>query len=173
MCVLFIILKCGGSLVKEWASGESVEFAIGTSCVVLWTRRSQSSCISLLVWLAVLAYLVTYLTTRNSLELWNWHVQSDLQNHIVKACNSRFRRRNLQQKPDEWGTNLKNDLCQQAFISRGKHAESWVRALDGSRKDLEIQTLEVLVQNLTIYMAKTGFSALAIDWYQERKELFS
>jgi len=47
--ILFIILKCGGSLVKEWASAEGVEFAIGTSCVVLWTRRSQSSCISLFV----------------------------------------------------------------------------------------------------------------------------
>jgi len=34
-----IILKCGGSLVEEWASGNSVEFVIGTSCVDLWTRR--------------------------------------------------------------------------------------------------------------------------------------
>jgi len=62
-----------------------------------------------------------------------------------------------------WGTNLKNDLCQQAFISRGKHPEFWERALDGSRKDLEIQTLEVLVLNPTNYMAEKGFSALVID----------
>ena len=143
---------------------------------------------------------MTYLTTRNSLKLRNWHIRSDIQNHIVKACNSKFRR-NLQQKPVEfenrivvrscprvsgkklnleqsiietasshihslidnfeayipkqqatklqsklwilslfgeqhlpghWGTNLKNDLCQLAFISRRKHAEFWVRALDGS-----------------------------------------
>jgi len=67
-----------------------------------------------------------------------------------------------QHSPGYWGTNLKHDLCQQAFISRGKHAESWVRALDGSRKDLEIQTPEV-VQNLTNYMAEKGFSALVID----------
>jgi len=58
--------------------------------------------ISLFVGLVVLAYLVTYLTTRNSSKLWNWHIRSDLQNHIVKACNSKFRRRNLQQKPCEF-----------------------------------------------------------------------
>jgi len=68
-----------------------------------------------------------------------------------------------QHSPERWGTNLKNDPCQQAFISHGKHAESWVRALDGSRKGLEIQTLEVLVQNPTNYMAEKGFSALVID----------
>jgi len=62
-----------------------------------------------------------------------------------------------------WGINLINALRQQAFISRGKHAELWVRALDGSRKDLEIQTLEVLVQNPTNCMAEKGFSALVID----------
>jgi len=176
---------------------------IGTSCAVLWTRRSQSSFISLIVWLAVVAYSVTYLTTRNSLKLWNWHIRSNLQNHTVKECNSKFRRRNLHQTPNEfenpvdvpscphvsgkkqnleqsiietasphlhslidnfeayfpkqqatelqtklrilslfgeqhspghWGTNLKNDLCQQASISRGKHAESWVRALAKTSK---------------------------------------
>jgi len=68
-----------------------------------------------------------------------------------------------QHAPGHWGTNLKNDLCQQAFLSRGIHAELWVRALDGSRKDLEIQTLEVLVQNPTTYLAEKGFSALVID----------
>jgi len=36
------------------------------------------------------------------------------------------------------------------------------KALGGSRKDLEIQTLEVLVQNPTNYMAEKGFSALVI-----------
>ena len=103
MGILFIVLKCGGSLVKEWASGDSVAFAIGrTSCVVLWTRRSQSSCISLFVWLAAVDCLLTYITTRNSLKLWNRHIRSDLQNHIVKVCNSKFQRRNPQQKPDEF-----------------------------------------------------------------------
>jgi len=76
--------------------------------------------------------------------------------------------------PGHWSTNLKNDLCQEAFISRGKHAEFWVRALDGSRKDIEIQTLEVFAQNPINCMAEKGFSALVIDWYQDRKkELFS
>jgi len=45
-----------------------------------------------------------------------------------------------------FGTNLKNDLYHQAFITRVKHAELYVRALDGLRKDLKIQVLEVLVQ---------------------------
>ena len=49
--------------------------------------------------------------------------------------------------PEHLGTNLKYDLCHQAFINRIKHAEFWVRAIDGLRKDLEIQVLEVLVQN--------------------------
>jgi len=63
------------------------------------------------------------------------------------------------------GTNLKNDLCQQAFISSGKlgNAEFWVKAVDGLRKDLEIQTLEVLVQNPTNNLAEKGLSALVID----------
>ena len=146
---------------------------------------------------------MTYLTSSNSLNLRNWHSRRDLQNHFVKVCNSNFRKRNLQQKPDEFenpadvrscprasgkkqnleqniietasshlhslidnfeayfpiqqatelqsnlwilslfgeqhppghlGTNPKNGRCQQAFISRGKHAEFWVRALDGPRK---------------------------------------
>jgi len=53
-------------------------------------------------WAFVLAYLVTYLTTRNSSKLWNWHIRSDLQNHVVKACNSKFRRRNVLEKPCEF-----------------------------------------------------------------------
>jgi len=48
--------------------GEGVKLVIGTSCAVLWTRRSQSSFISLVVWLAVPAYSLTYSTTRNSLK---------------------------------------------------------------------------------------------------------
>jgi len=27
---------------------------------------------------------VTYLTNKNSLKLWNWHIQSDIQNHLLK-----------------------------------------------------------------------------------------
>jgi len=78
-----------------------------------------------------------------------------------------------QHSQGHWGTNLKNDLCQQAFISRGKHSEPWVRALNGSGKDLEIQTLEVLMQNPTNSMAEKGCSALVIDLCLDRKELFS
>jgi len=32
-----------------------------------------------------------------------------------------------QHPPGQWGTNLKNNVRQQAFISRGKHAEFWVK----------------------------------------------
>jgi len=43
-----------------------------------------------------------------------------------------------QHPPEHLGTNLKDDLCYQAFISRMKHAEFCVRALDGLGKDLKI-----------------------------------
>jgi len=43
-----------------------------------------------------------------------------------------------------------------------KHAGFCVGALDGPRKDLKIQVLEVLVQNPTTYLAEKGFSALEI-----------
>jgi len=33
--------------------------------------------------------------------LWKWHIRTDLHNHIVQVCNSKFGRRNLQQQPDE------------------------------------------------------------------------
>jgi len=39
----------------------------------------------------------------------------------------------------------------------------------GPRKDLEIQAVEVDMQNPTTYLAEKGFSALVIDWYQDRK----
>ena len=42
-----------------------------------------------------------------------------------------------QHPPEHLGTNLKNDLCHQPFINRIKHAEFWVRVVDGLRKDLE------------------------------------
>jgi len=61
------------------------------------------------------------------------------------------------------GANIKDDLCHQAFISRRKHAEFCARALDGLRKDLKIQVLEVLVQHPTTYLAEKGFSVLVID----------
>ena len=64
------------------------------------------------------------------------------------------------QPPGPLGQILKNDFCQQAFFNRGKHAEFCIRALDGAYKDLAIQALKVLVQNLTIYLAEKGFSAL-------------
>jgi len=67
------------------------------------------------------------------------------------------------QPPEHSGTNLNYNLCHQAFISRIKNAEFWVRALDGLRKDLKIQALEVLVQNPTTYLAEKGFGALVID----------
>jgi len=68
------------------------------------------------------------------------------------------------------GTNLKNALYQQAFINIRKHAEFWVRALDGSHKDVEIHMLEVLVQNPTNWLAEKGFSALVINWLISRQE---
>ena len=68
-----------------------------------------------------------------------------------------------QHPPGHWSTNLTNDLRQQAFIIRGKHAEFWVRALDASRKDIEIQTHEVVAQNQINCMAEKWFSALVID----------
>jgi len=61
------------------------------------------------------------------------------------------------------GTKLKDDLCHQGFIIIIKHAEFCVRALDGLRKDLEIQGLEVLVQNPTTYLAEKVFSTPVID----------
>jgi len=42
-----------------------------------------------------------------------------------------------QHPPDHLGSNLKDDLCHHPIISRIKHAEFWVKALDGLRKDLE------------------------------------
>ena len=44
-----------------------------------------------------------------------------------------------QHPPGPLGQTLKNDLCQQAFFNREKHAEFWVGALDGAYKDLAIQ----------------------------------
>ena len=41
-----------------------------------------------------------------------------------------------QNPPEHLGSNLKDDLCHHP-ISRIKHAEFWVRALDSLRKDLE------------------------------------
>ena len=68
-----------------------------------------------------------------------------------------------------FGHNLKYELCHQPFISRIKHAEFCVRDLDGPRKYLEIQALEVLVQSPTNYLAEKGFVTLVIDGYQDRK----
>ena len=65
-----------------------------------------------------------------------------------------------QQPPGPVGHILKNDFCQQAFFSRGKHSEFWVVALQGSYKDLAIQALNVLVQNPTTYLAEKRFSVL-------------
>jgi len=65
-----------------------------------------------------------------------------------------------QHPPGHLSTYLENGLCQQAFFNRGKHAEFWVRALDGLYIDLAIQALEVLVQNPTIYLAGKGLCAL-------------
>ena len=65
-----------------------------------------------------------------------------------------------QQPLGSLGRIFKNDFCQQAFFSRGKHAEFWVGTLNGSYKDLAIQALNVLVQNPTTYLAEKGFSVL-------------
>jgi len=46
-----------------------------------------------------------------------------------------------QNPPKHLGSNLKDDLCHYPFISRIKHAELWVRALDGLCKDLETDPL--------------------------------
>ena len=76
-----------------------------------------------------------------------------------------------QQPPGSLGRILKNDFCQQAFFSRGKHAEFWVGALNGSYKDLAIQALNVLVQNSTTYLAEKGFSVL-VDIKTKKKVVF-
>ena len=55
---------------------------------------------------------------------------------------------------------FKNEFCQQSGFSRGKDAEFWVNALNGSYKELVIQALNVLVQNSTTYLAENGFSVL-------------
>jgi len=46
-----------------------------------------------------------------------------------------------QHPPEHLGTNLKNDLCHQPFISRIKHTDVHVRALDSLRKNIETDPL--------------------------------
>jgi len=73
-----------------------------------------------------------------------------------------------QHPPEHLGTNLKNNLCHQAYISRIKHAEFCARTLDSLREDLEIQALEVIVQSATILAEERGL-LLLIDRYQDKK----
>jgi len=83
---IFIILKCGGSLVKE------VTERVCRQEFLVWFDQEKDHKILFLrylFWFAGLVILVTYLTSWNSIaKLWNWHIRSDLQNHISQACNS-------------------------------------------------------------------------------------
>ena len=71
-----------------------------------------------------------------------------------------FKSFGVQQPPRAFGS-----YCQKRFLSASvfwslKHAEFWMRALNGLCKELAIQALNVFVQNPTTYSAEKGFSVL-------------